>query len=79
ELPNDTVDEESHDEPQSDTTSNNGMNYHQENSQELPDDIADESEMIITRNNAGGADKIDSSTEICRSFRVYDVPVQREA
>ncbi|GKF61945.1 hypothetical protein Tco_0181999, partial [Tanacetum coccineum] len=52
------------------------MNYHLENSQELLDDIADESQTIITRNNTGGADKIDSSTEICGSFREYDVPVK---
>ncbi|GJZ51816.1 hypothetical protein Tco_0606331, partial [Tanacetum coccineum] len=77
ELPNDTVNEQTHDEPQFDTSSNNGMNYHQENSQELQD-IADESQTIITRNNVGSVDKIDSLTEICGSLPEYDIPVQEK-
>lgn len=71
ELPNDTVNEQIQDEPQSDTSFNNGVKYHQENSQELTDDIVDEPEAIITRKNIEGSHKIDSLTETRESPREY--------
>nr|GFB50144.1 hypothetical protein [Tanacetum cinerariifolium] len=75
ELRNYTVNEQTHDEPQPDTSSNNNMKYHQENSQELADDIADEPAAINEINNIGESHKVVSLTDTHGCPRVYDVPV----
>nr|GEV98698.1 hypothetical protein [Tanacetum cinerariifolium] len=78
ELRNYTVNEQTHDEPQPDTSSNNNMKYHQENSQELADDIADEPAAINKINNIGESHKVVSLTDTHGCPRVYDVPVQEK-
>ncbi|KAJ9554710.1 hypothetical protein OSB04_009324 [Centaurea solstitialis] len=66
--------EPSPDGSQSDTSSDSGMKYPEENFQELPADIVNESETPSIRNNIGGTHKIDWETDACGSPREYSSP-----
>ncbi|KVH90745.1 uncharacterized protein LOC112521474 [Cynara cardunculus var. scolymus] len=61
---------------QSDTSSNNDMKYHQENFQELPDDIADEFESPNMRSDISGTHKVDWEADTCGSSREYSAPAE---